>query len=170
MRLGRLLKLAAVALPVAFGGTAAKATDIVDIALSSDQHQTLVTALEAAGLVNTLRGPGPFTVFAPTDDAFAALPAGTVEELLKPENKGQLTEVLTFHVVPGITLKRDVTGRGVIAETVQGQPMLVDGISNGVVFVGPGISRSGNMARVVAEVRTGNGVIHVIDKVLLPPQ
>ena len=171
MRLGRLLKLAAVALPLAFGGTAANATDVVDIALASDQHQTLVTALQAADLVDTLRGRGPFTVFAPTDEAFAALPAGTLEELLKPENKGKLTEVLTFHVVSGVTMMHDVKGKAFFAETVQGQSVFLQGTSNGKIFVSATPQNDvSKKSHVVAQIRTGNGVVMVVDKVLLPPQ
>ena len=102
MNLIRRSILAAVAvMPMAFGAVTAKAQDIVDTAVSAGQFETLVAAVQAAGLVETLQGSGPFTVFAPTDEAFAKLPAGTVENLLKPENKDQLVAVLTYHVVPG---------------------------------------------------------------------
>jgi uncharacterized surface protein with fasciclin (FAS1) repeats len=119
--------------------------DIVDTAVGAGQFTTLVAAVQAAGLVETLKGPGPFTVFAPTDAAFAALPAGTVEDLLKPENKAKLTAILTYHVLPA-----------------EGKTVKVDGSTAGKVMI--------NDATVVtADVDASNGVIHVIDKVLLPP-
>ncbi|MEM9684869.1 MAG: fasciclin domain-containing protein, partial [Pseudomonadota bacterium] len=102
---------AAAALPLVFGAVAAKAADIVDTAVSAGQFKTLVAAVQAAGLVDTLKGDGPFTVFAPTDEAFAKLPAGTVEDLLKPENKEKLVAVLTYHVVPGKIMASDIAGK-----------------------------------------------------------
>ena len=103
--------IAAAIIGMAFGATLARAgkQDIVDTAVANGQFKTLATALNAAGLVNTLKGPGPFTVFAPTDDAFAKLPPGTLDDLLKPENKGKLTAILTYHVVPGAVTSRQVT-------------------------------------------------------------
>ncbi len=139
----------------------AQAKDIVDTAVGAGTFKTLATALQAAGLVDTLKGTGPFTVFAPTDAAFAALPAGTVENLLKPENKQQLIAVLTYHVVPGKVTAAQVTGLSEAA-TVQGGKLAVAS-ADGAVSVGG--------ARVVtADVMASNGVIHVIDKVLLPAQ
>ncbi|HEY6633162.1 MAG TPA: fasciclin domain-containing protein [Rhizobiaceae bacterium] len=134
--------------------------DIVDTAVSAGQFKTLAAALEAAGLVETLKGAGPFTVFAPTDAAFAALPAGTVETLLKPENKGQLTEILTYHVVPGKVMASDLKD-GMKAATVEGAEVTID-LDNGPMV---------NDAKVVkADVPASNGVIHVIDKVIMPPK
>jgi len=133
--------------------------DIVDTALSAGSFKTLATALQAAGLVDTLKGEGPFTVFAPTDEAFAKLPAGTVEDLLKPENKAKLTAVLTYHVVPGEVTAAQVTSL-TKAKTVNGQ-MLSISVNSGSVMV------SG--ARVIkTDVMATNGVIHVIDSVMLP--
>lgn len=132
--------------------------DIVDTAVGAGSFGTLVAAVQAAGLVETLKGEGPFTVFAPTDDAFAALPAGTVEELLKPENKDQLIAVLTYHVVPGKVMSTDLAD-DMSAATVQGGMITID-LDNGVMV---------NDATVTtADIETSNGVIHVIDKVILP--
>lgn len=133
--------------------------DIVDTAVAAGSFTTLVAAVQAAGLVDTLKGPGPFTVFAPTDDAFAALPAGTVETLLKPENKDQLVAILTYHVVPGQTLAADLAGQRLGVATVNGKNLHIDG-RNGV--------RVENATVTAADVLASNGVIHVIDKVLLP--
>ncbi|TCP39703.1 fasciclin domain-containing protein [Rhodovulum marinum] len=133
--------------------------DIVDIAASNDQFSTLVAAVTAADLVGTLKGDGPFTVFAPTNAAFDALPPGTVETLLKPENKDQLVKVLTYHVVPGAVTSDQLAGQRLNVATVQGQTVHVDG-THGVRV---------NKARVTsADIMASNGVIHVIDKVLLP--
>lgn len=138
--------------------------DIVDIASSDGRFTTLVAALGAAGLVDTLKGPGPFTVFAPTDDAFAALPAGTVESLLLPENKDQLTSILTYHVVPGAVTSDQVIGQRLSVATVEGSSVTIDG--RGGKF-GPTVKV--NDATVTqADIIATNGVIHVIDKVLLP--
>ena len=135
------------------------AKDIVDTAVAAGSFTTLVAAVEAAGLVETLKGEGPFTVFAPTDAAFAALPAGTVEDLLKSENKDKLVAVLTYHVVPGKVMSTDLT-EGMKAATVQGAEVTftLDGGPkvNGAVISGPDVAAS-------------NGVIHVIDQVILPP-
>jgi uncharacterized surface protein with fasciclin (FAS1) repeats len=134
--------------------------DIVDTAVAAGSFTTLAKALEAAGLVDTLKGKGPFTVFAPTDEAFAKLPAGTVEELLKPENKAKLTAILTYHVVPGKVMASDVT-RLASAKTVNGASLPI-AVHDGAVMVGS--------AHVVkTDIGTANGVIHVIDSVLLPP-
>ncbi|MCB6178149.1 fasciclin domain-containing protein [Rhodobacter sp. Har01] len=133
--------------------------DIVDIASSNDDFSTLVAAVSAAGLVETLKGDGPFTVFAPTNAAFAALPPGTVENLLKPENKDQLVKILTYHVVPGEVTSDQLAGKRMDVATVQGQTVHVDG-REGVKV---------NKSRVTtADLMASNGVIHVIDKVLLP--
>ena len=134
--------------------------DIVDTAVSAGDFNTLAAALTAAGLVETLKGEGPFTVFAPTDAAFAALPEGTVETLLKPENKDQLVAVLTYHVVPGKVMSGDLVD-GMKAATVQGGEVTID-LDNGPMV---------NDAHVVTpDIAASNGVIHVIDKVILPPE
>lgn len=135
--------------------------DIVDTAAGAGSFNTLVAAVQAAGLVDTLKGEGPFTVFAPTDDAFAALPEGTVEDLLKPENKDKLVAILTYHVVAGKVMASDVIGSETMAATVQGQELKIDG-SDGVKINGATVTS--------ADVAASNGVIHVIDQVLLPPQ
>ncbi len=133
--------------------------DIVDIAASNDDFSTLVAAVSAAGLVETLKGDGPFTVFAPTNAAFAALPEGTVENLLKPENKDQLTAILTYHVVPGKVMAADVVKLS-SAPTVNGKPLHVR-TRDGVVHI--------NNSQVTAtDIQASNGVIHVIDTVLIP--
>ncbi len=138
---------------------ATPAGSIIDIAVGNPDFSTLVTALKAAGLVETLSGKGPFTVFAPTNAAFAKLPAGTVESLLKPENKAALTGILTYHVVAGQVLAKDVVGL-TSATTVQGGAIKIDA-SNGVKL---------NNATVTAtDIKGSNGVIHVIDTVLMPP-
>jgi uncharacterized surface protein with fasciclin (FAS1) repeats len=139
-----------------------EAKDIVDTAVGAGTFGTLVAAVQAAGLEQTLRGAGPFTVFAPTDAAFAALPAGTVENLLKPENKAQLTAVLTYHVIPGEVMSTAITDAGTDAATVNGKTVKVM-LKDGKAMV--------NDATVTAaDVKASNGVIHVIDKVILPPQ
>lgn len=148
---------ATLALATAFA-SAAPAADIVDTAIAG-KFKTLVTALKAANLVDTLRGPGPFTVFAPTDEAFAKLPAGTLQSLLKPENKAKLQSILTYHVVPGKVMSQDVTKLD-SAKTVEGRTLAIKTM-NGAVMV--------NNARVTkADIEASNGVIHVIDTVLLP--
>lgn len=132
---------------------------VVDIAVGSPDHTTLVAAVTAAGLVETLSGSGPFTIFAPTNAAFAALPAGTVENLVKPENKVQLTSILTYHVVAGNVMAADLTD-GQKVTTLNGKELTVS-IANGVVKI--------NGATVVAADLAGsNGVIHVVDGVILP--
>ena len=136
------------------------AADIVDTAVGAGQFNTLATALEAAGLVDTLKGPGPFTVFAPTDEAFKNLPAGTLEDLLKPENKQKLVEVLTYHVVPGKIMSSDISGNKMDVKTVEGSTLAVDASGSGVMV---------DKAKVVsADVAADNGVIHIIDAVVLP--
>ncbi|OEK03738.1 hypothetical protein BFP97_03920 [Roseivirga sp. 4D4] len=138
----------------------AQSKDIVELAVGADNLKTLVAAVKAGGLVETLQGDGPFTVFAPTDEAFAALPAGTLEMLLKPENKDKLVAILTYHVVAGKVMSTDLSN-GQKAKTVQGQNVSVS-ISGSTVKI------SG--AKVVAaDVKAKNGVVHIIDKVILPP-
>jgi len=137
----------------------AKAADIVDTAVAAGSFNTLVAAVKAADLAGTLKGPGPFTVFAPTDAAFKKLPKGTVANLLKPENKDKLVKVLTYHVLSGEVLSSAIAGKRLSAATVEGQRLHIDG-RHGVKI---------NMAHVVkADIPADNGVIHVIDKVLLP--
>ena len=146
-------------LPMAFASIPAKAQDIVDTAIAAGQFNTLVAAVQAAGLVDVLKGDGPFTVFAPTDDAFAALPEGTVENLLKPENKDQLVAVLTYHVVPGKIMSSDIAGEKTEVASVEGSELSVDA-TDGVKVDGAVV--------VAADIETTNGVIHVIDQVVLP--
>ena len=148
----RLLAGAALAVAV----STATAADIVDTAVSAGQFNTLVTAVKEAGLVDTLKGKGPYTVFAPTDEAFAKLPPGTVEALLKDKQK--LTAVLTYHVVPGKVTAADV--KPGLVKTVQGQPLTVSA-RNGSVMVD-------NAKVVKTDIMASNGVIHVIDAVILP--
>jgi len=136
----------------------AKKNDIVAVATEAGSFKTLVAAVKAAGLVETLQGPGPFTVFAPTDAAFDKLPKGTVEELLKPENKAKLVAVLTYHVLPGKVLASDV--KTMMAKTVNGQSLDVK-VADGSVTVD-------NAKVIKADVAASNGVIHVIDTVVLP--
>ena len=133
--------------------------DIVDTAIAAGSFKTLAAALQAAGLVDTLKGSGPFTVFAPTDDAFAKLPAGTVESLLKPENKAQLVKVLTYHVVPGKVMASDAM-KLTSAKTVEGASLTIK-VTDGKVYVD-------NAQVIKADVAASNGVIHVIDAVVLP--
>lgn len=138
---------------------ASPANDIVDTAISAGSFKTLVAAVKAAGLVDTLKGTGPFTVFAPTDEAFAKLPAGTVEELLKPENKAKLQAILTYHVVAGNVMAKDVVKLNT-AKTVNGQALTVKTEGGSVMIDG---------ARVVkTDIGCSNGVIHIIDSVVLP--
>jgi len=139
--------------------TTASAADIVDTAIAAGNFKTLVAALKAADLVDTLKGPGPFTVFAPTDEAFAKLPAGTVETLLKPENKAKLQSILTYHVVAGKVMSQDVVKLD-SARTVEGQTVAIKVVDGGVMI---------NDAHVIkADIEASNGVIHVIDSVMLP--
>jgi uncharacterized surface protein with fasciclin (FAS1) repeats len=140
----------------AFSGGHSK--DIVDTAVAAGSFETLVAAVQAAGLVETLKGEGPFTVFAPTDEAFAALPEGTVESLLLPENIDTLTAILTFHVVPGKIMSGDLTD-DMMAATVQGGSVTID-LDNGVMVQDANV--------VTADIEASNGVIHVIDKVIMP--
>ena len=156
----RRLSLALIAsLSFVFAGTTFAADDIVDTAAANGQFTTLVAAIQAAGLVDTLKSEGPFTVFAPTDAAFAALPDGTVENLLKSENKDQLIAVLTYHVVPGKVMSADIAGKSLQVASVQGSELSVNA-TDGV--------KVDNATVVMADIETSNGVIHVIDTVVLP--
>ena len=157
---------------VMVGGAAMYPTkDIIDNAVNSKDHTTLVAAVKAAGLVDTLKGKGPFTVFAPTNEAFAALPAGTVDTLLKPENKATLTKILTYHVVAGdmdaaALLKAIAAGGGkATLKTVSGGTLTAMKAGSGISIT----DEKGGVATVtIADVKQSNGVIHVVDKVLLP--
>ena len=133
--------------------------DIVDTAVAAGSFNTLVAAVQAAGLEATLRGDGPFTVFAPTDEAFAKLPDGTVETLLKPESKDTLISILTYHVVPGAVKSGDIAGKELSVETVQGSTVDIDA-RDGVMIDGATVT--------TADIMTSNGVIHVIDTVIMP--
>ena len=133
--------------------------DIVDTAVAAGSFTTLVTAVKAAGLVETLKSPGPFTVFAPTDEAFAKLPKGTVEDLLKPENKAKLAKILTYHVTAGKVMAADIAGKKLDVKSVEGSSFSVDATSGVKV----------NDATVTqADIVTSNGVIHAIDTVIMP--
>jgi uncharacterized surface protein with fasciclin (FAS1) repeats len=136
-----------------------KMHDIVDTAVAAGTFKTLVAAVQAAGLVDTLKGHGPFTVFAPSDAAFAKLPAGTVEMLIKPENKAKLAGILKFHVVSGKVMAADVSGKHAHPASVQGEALNVDG-THGVTVNGAKV--------VTADIGCTNGVIHVIDTVIMP--
>ena len=133
--------------------------DIVDTAVAAGSFKTLTAAVTAAGLIETLKSAGPFTVFAPSDAAFAKLPAGTVADLVKPENKAKLTAILTLHVMPGKVMAADVKGKKVSPASVNGEALHVDG-TNGVTVNGATVTN--------ADIACTNGVIHVIDTVILP--
>jgi uncharacterized surface protein with fasciclin (FAS1) repeats len=138
----------------------AAAADLVETAVSNGSFKTLTAALQAAGLVETLKGKGPYTVFAPTDEAFKKLPAGTVENLLEPENKAQLAKVLTYHVVAGNVMSGDLKGKMTNAKTVEGSPVRIDASGNTVKVNDAVVTQ--------ADVNASNGVIHVIDSVIMP--
>ena len=158
----KMLSLALVlcCLMVSAAVTYAQEKDIVDTAVGAGSFNTLVAAVKAAGLVDTLKGPGPFTVFAPTDDAFKKLPAGTVEDLLKPENKAKLTAILTYHVVSGKMMAAEVVKMKSL-KSVQGSPIKVTVKGDKVTVA--------KAAVVKTDVMASNGVIHVIDTVMMPP-
>src|SRR4051794_18979989 len=154
------LAAAAVAGVLAAGDVRAAEADIVDTAVAAGDFKTLAAALTEAGLVETLKGPGPFTVFAPTDEAFARLPAGTVATLLEPENKAKLKAILTYHVVPGKLMAADVVKYNA-AKTASGMQIPIHAGANGV--------KVGDANVIATDIVATNGVIHVIDTVLLPP-
>lgn len=178
-------KIASIGMAIAMGLSAASAfaqvtvggapmyasKDIVDNAVNSKDHTTLVAAVKAAGLVDTLKSPGPFTVFAPTNAAFAALPAGTVDTLLKPENKGMLTGILTYHVVPGkmdaaaLTKAIAAGGGKAMLKTAAGGTLTASAAGGKVMVTD---EKGGSATVTIADVYQSNGVIHVVDKVLLP--
>jgi uncharacterized surface protein with fasciclin (FAS1) repeats len=182
MKIKLLSAAAVVALAVAGGAIAAgdpmvggapmyATKNIIQNAVNSKDHTTLVAAVKAGGLVDTLQGPGPFTVFAPTNAAFTALPAGTVDTLLKPENKDALDKILTYHVVPGRLDSRmldqqiSMGGGKAVLKTVQGEPLTVQGSGRSLTVT----DEKGGTARItIADVYQSNGVIQVVDKVLLP--
>jgi len=147
------------AIALALSVSIAKAGDIVDTAVAAGSFNTLVAAVKAADLVDTLKGTGPFTVFAPTDDAFAKLPKGTVENLLLPANKKKLIAILTYHVVPGKVMSTDLAGKKGRVRTVEGSRLKIDG-THGV--------KVNNATVIKADIEASNGVIHVIDTVLIP--
>jgi uncharacterized surface protein with fasciclin (FAS1) repeats len=136
-----------------------KQMDIVDTAVSAGKFNTLVQAVQAADLVDTLKGPGPFTLFAPTDEAFAKLPAGTLADLLKPENKAKLQSILTYHVVAGNVMSTDAV-KLTSAKTVNGKSFSIRAGSNGLMVEEAMVTK--------ADIKTSNGIIHVIDSVILP--
>ncbi len=157
MRFGKTITAASAAMLMSV--SVAQADDIVDTAIAAGSFETLVAAVQAAGLVDTLKGEGPLTVFAPTDEAFAALPEGTVESLLQEENRDQLVSILTYHVIPGAVMSSDIADQTLSVETVQGAELAIDA-TDGV--------RVGEAMVVSADIEASNGVIHVIDTVLIP--
>ncbi len=157
---GKLFAAAIAAFGITAAAAQAQQADIVDTAIGAGSFTTLVSAVQTAELVDALKGEGPFTVFAPTDEAFAALPAGTVDELLKPENRDQLVAILTYHVVPAKVMSADIAGKTATAKTLSGGELAIDATSGVTV----------NDAKVVtADIEASNGVIHVVDAVILPP-
>ncbi|MES2498714.1 MAG: fasciclin domain-containing protein [Pseudomonadota bacterium] len=158
--------------PMVGGAAMLPTKDIIDNAVNSKDHTTLVAAVKAAGLVDTLKGAGPFTVFAPTNAAFAKLPAGTVDTLLKPENKAQLTGILTYHVVAGRMAAKDIAadaaahGGKATLTTVQGETLTAWKDSGGAWYLTD--AKGGKSKITIADVVQSNGVIHVVDTVLMP--
>jgi uncharacterized surface protein with fasciclin (FAS1) repeats len=159
LMLAGAVSLMSVATGFSAGQCTGSAKDIVDTAVAAGKFKTLAAALTAADLVETLKGTGPFTVFAPTDEAFAKLPEGTVADLLKPENKAKLTAILTYHVVPGKVMATDVV-KLTSAKTVQGSEVAIK-VDGGKVMVD-------NASVVTTDIKCKNGVIHIIDAVILP--
>jgi uncharacterized surface protein with fasciclin (FAS1) repeats len=153
-----LFSVATVMAPSIHAGSGASNKDVVTVASDAGSFSTLVAAVKAAGLAETLKGSGPFTVFAPTDEAFAKLPAGTVENLLKPENKAKLAAILTYHVVPGKVMAADVKTMSV--KTVNGQSVDLKVAGSSVTIDGASIVKT--------DIPASNGVIHVIDSVIMP--
>lgn len=161
-----LRKIAAVAATTLSIGAAAQAATIVEIASGDERFSTLVAAVSAAGLVDTLQGPGPFTVYAPVNDAFAALPEGTVETLLKPENKDQLTNVLLYHVDDrNLTAEQIPAGSNYFKPVLASERLCITKDASGV-SIADGTGETANV--IIANIKADNGVIHVVDKVLLP--
>jgi uncharacterized surface protein with fasciclin (FAS1) repeats len=157
--------------PMVGGAPMLASKDIIDNAVNSQDHTTLVAAVKAAGLVDTLKGPGPFTVFAPTNTAFDALPKGTVDTLLKPENKADLAKVLTYHVVSGnldskaLAAQIEAGGGKAMLKTVQGENLTANMDGDKLVLTD---AKGGKSTVTIADVRQSNGVIHVVDHVLMP--
>ena len=162
MKIKNILAAGVIVAGTVVSAVAANASNLVQTAVDAGQFKTLVAAVQAAGLGDALSGPGPFTVFAPTDEAFAKLPEGTVEDLLKPENREKLVAILTYHVIPGKVMAGDVAGKKLSVETVQGDDLAVDAMSGGVMINGATVT--------AADIEASNGVIHVINQVVLPPQ
>lgn len=164
--MNNLRKIAAIAATTFAFGAGAQASTIVDIAAGDEGFSTLVAAVSAAGLVETLQGPGPFTVYAPVNDAFAALPEGTVETLLKPENKDQLTNVLLYHVDDrNLTAEQIPTGSNYFKPVLASERLCITKNASGV-SIADGTGETANV--IIANIKADNGVIHVVDKVLLP--
>lgn len=159
-KLSHLVASLGVFLSVSSTTVIANAADIVDTAVNAGQFKTLAAALTAGGLVETLKGKGPFTVFAPTDESFAKLPAGTVDDLLKPENKSRLIKILTYHVVAAQVLSSDLAEKKLDAKTVEGRTLAIDATTNTVKV------KNGNVTK--ADIKADNGVLHIVDTVLLP--
>ena len=162
MKIKNILAAGVIVAGTVVSAVAANASNLVQTAVDAGQFKTLVAAVQAAGLGDALSGPGPFTVFAPTDEAFAKLPEGTVEDLLKPENREKLVAILTYHVIPGKVMAGDVAGKKLSVETVQGDELAVDAMSGGMMINGATVT--------AADIEASNGVIHVINQVVLPPQ
>jgi uncharacterized surface protein with fasciclin (FAS1) repeats len=159
--IARTALAAAIAIAFTAAPGAAQGRDVVDTAAAAGQFKTLTAALTAAGLTATLKGPGPFTVFAPTDEAFAKLPKGTVEDLLKPENKAKLTAILTYHVVAGSVPSSEAVKLST-AKTVNGKDLTLSTANGGLEVNGAKV--------VTADVKASNGIIHIIDKVIIPAE
>jgi uncharacterized surface protein with fasciclin (FAS1) repeats len=159
-RLSRGVAIVSLAVSSSLLTSQVHAANIVATAVAAGDFKTLVAAIQAAGLKGTLDGKGPFTVFAPTDEAFAALPAGTVESLLKPENKSKLVSILTYHVVPGDITSANLAGKTTMAKTVEGESLDINAAGRAV--------RVNDATVTKADISADNGVIHVINKVLLP--
>ena len=162
MKIKNILAAGVIVAGTIVSAVAANTSNLVQTAVDAGQFKTLVAAVQAAGLGDALSGPGPFTVFAPTDEAFAKLPEGTVEDLIKPENREKLVAILTYHVIPGKVMAGDVAGKKLSVETVQGDDLAVDAMSGGVMINGATVT--------AADIEASSGVIHVINEVVLPPQ
>ena len=162
MKLKNVLAASVIVAGTFISAVAANASNLVQTAIDAGQFKTLVAAVQTAGLVDALSGAGPFTVFAPTDEAFAKLPEGVIEDLLKPENQEKLVAILTYHVIPGKVMASDVAGKKLKVATLQGGELAIDAMSGGVMINGATVT--------AADIETSNGVIHVIDRVVLPPK
>ena len=156
----RVLFAAALAAPLALSSVTAKAADLVDTAASTGQFETLLAAVKAAGMEGVLRGDAPYTVFAPTDAAFAKLPEGTVEDLLRPENRHRLNKFVSYHVVPGKVMSADIRNRQMTAMTFARDTVNIDGLNGGL--------RVEKAMVIGEEIEASNGVIHVVDTVVVP--